>query len=357
MSYRLTRGVSRATLSKDGIEWLAASTATTAIPVTWSNPSEISIGGELLSNPNFSNVSESVEQLTNSGFTLHSSIPSPWTNQDIGSPGSTGSSDYGFGEFNVAGSGDIWDNADSLQYVSTSTTGDVDIIALISSESNGDTWAKTGVMIRETLGEGSKNAFMAITPDNGTSFQYRENTDGSTSHSGWNSGPVVPYWVRLIRSGNTFSGHISSDGISWSLVQSKSIPMSASIYVGLAVSSGDSNLSSVVFKNVTVGGEVLQRGWSVSTGGLLQTELESGIIQGDGAAVSIEQSIDLPEGEYIVTPTRTDNSGGIKIKFDEPVTWDDGSSDEKWINPGESEGFVIESTALPTKITLDTGHQ
>ena len=211
-------------------------------------------------------------------------------------------------------------------------------------------------MIRETLGEGSKNAFMAITPDNGTSFQYRENTDGSTSHSGWNSGPVVPYWVRLIRSGNTFSGHISSDGISWSLVQSKSIPMSASIYVGLAVSSGDSNLSSVVFKNVTVGGEVLQRGWSVSTGGLLQTELESGIIQGDGAAVSIEQSIDLPEGEYIVTPTRTDNSGGIKIKFDEPVTWDDGSSDEKWINPGESEGFVIESTALPTKITLDTGH-
>ena len=41
--------------------------------------------------------------------------------------------------------------------------------------------------------------------------------------------------TELVRSGSTFTGSVSPDGINWTVVGTDSIPMAASVYIGLAV--------------------------------------------------------------------------------------------------------------------------
>ncbi len=53
---------------------------------------------------------------------------------------------------------------------------------------------------------------------------------------------VAPYWVKLTRSGNTFTGYSSPDGVAWTLVQIDTITMSASVYVGLPLTSHNNTL-------------------------------------------------------------------------------------------------------------------
>ena len=120
------------------------------------------------------------------------------------------------------------------------------------SQTNTDAWAKAGVMFRETLGAGSTNAFVPLTPANGVVFQGRPTTGGSTTT--FNHGPIVaaPYWVRLVRSGNTFSSFISPDGTTWTALGQATLSMASQIFVGLAVSSHhNGTLSTALFDNVT----------------------------------------------------------------------------------------------------------
>jgi hypothetical protein len=180
-------------------------------------------------------------------------LPSPWVDADIGAPGVAGSATYSAGAFTVkGGGGDIWNTADQFNYVSQPWSGDSRIVARVASQSNSNAWAKAGAMFRETLGAGSTFVDMVITPGNGAAFQYRPTTSASAVHV---AGPVVtaPYWVRLVRQGNIFTGSISMDGITWTSVGSATVPMAANIYVGLPVTAHDNGLlSTAVFDNVSV---------------------------------------------------------------------------------------------------------
>jgi hypothetical protein len=65
---------------------------------------------------------------------------------------------------------------------------------------------------------------------------------------------TLPYWVKLVRSGSTFTGFASPDGVNWAQVgASQSINMAPNVYVGLAVSSNDtSRLTTATFDNVSI---------------------------------------------------------------------------------------------------------
>ena len=45
----------------------------------------------------------------------------------------------------------------------------------------------------------------------------------------------APYWVRLTRVGNTFTGFRSSDGVNWTQVGSVTVNMPATVFEGLMV--------------------------------------------------------------------------------------------------------------------------
>jgi hypothetical protein len=52
----------------------------------------------------------------------------------------------------------------------------------------------------------------------------------------------LPYWVKLVRSGSTFSGYASSDGVNWVQVgSSQTISMAQNVYMGLAVSANNNS--------------------------------------------------------------------------------------------------------------------
>lgn len=201
------------------------------------------------------------------------SLPSPWRNGDIGSVGLPGSTGVSGGTFTVRGSGaDIWNNADGFQFVYRPLAGDGTIVARVTAVQNTDVWAKAGVMMRETLAADSRHALMAVTPGNGAAFQRRVSPGGASAHS---SGPAVvaPYWVRLVRSGGTVTGSVSSDGATWTTVGSDTVSMGALINVGLAVTSHNNSVScTATFTNVAVSGGAFQQ--DPGADGLLVMEAE-----------------------------------------------------------------------------------
>ena len=141
--------------------------------------------------------------------------------------------------FTITGGGnDIWNSSDQFQFAYRSLSGDGTITARVTGVQNTNSWAKAGVMFRNTLDAGSINAFMAMTPGNGATFQYRSSTDGSSSF-GNATGYAAPYWVRLTRAGNSFTGYRSSDGVTWYQVgNTTTLAMNSAVYVGLAVTAG-----------------------------------------------------------------------------------------------------------------------
>ncbi|MBC8096123.1 MAG: HYR domain-containing protein [Akkermansiaceae bacterium] len=183
-------------------------------------------------------------------------LPSPWQTRDIGSVSMTGGASYDSGtrKLSVIGSGDdIWNGADEFRFAYIQASGNCTVVARVAGMSNTDSWAKAGVMIRETLTAGSEHASVFVTPGNGVAFQYRETTGGASVNNN-TTGLTAPYWVKIVRDGNTFIAYRSATGTgsSWTLIGSKSIPMSSTVYIGLAVSShSDGEPCIATFDNVT----------------------------------------------------------------------------------------------------------
>jgi len=179
-----------------------------------------------------------------------------WHDQDIGSVGQAGSASWTNSPFAVAGSGpDIWGNADAFNYTYLTATGNCTVIARVTSVPATDPWAKAGVMLRQSLTADSIHGMMVITPGNGASFQWRSTSGGSMSSSQV-TGVSAPYWVKLVRSGNGFSGYISADSNTWRQVgATQTITMTDPVYAGLAVSAhNNSSLCTATFDNVTAPG-------------------------------------------------------------------------------------------------------
>src|SRR5262249_18582707 len=151
-----------------------------------------------------------------------------WSSGSIGAVSSAGSFSLNNGSFTVSGAGaDIYGNADAFRLVSEGLSGDGSITARVASQTNTSVWAKAGVMLRETLAPGSTNTLVAVSPSSGTVFQSRVTTGGATTVVNYGPKVAAPYWVRLVRSGNTFTGYVSPDGTTWTSLGQTTISMAS----------------------------------------------------------------------------------------------------------------------------------
>ena len=145
------------------------------------------------------------------------------------------------GKISVTGAGaDIWNNSDEFTYVYKPLNGDGVMTARVVSTGTGtNTWAKGGVMIRDSLNGGSTHAFMPITGGggNGASFQYRATANGASANTDSTAVLAPPYWVKIERAGDNLTGYVSPDGKSWNMLGTTTITMNAPVYIGLAVTS------------------------------------------------------------------------------------------------------------------------
>jgi autotransporter-associated beta strand protein len=182
-----------------------------------------------------------------------SGLPSPRVTADIGSVGIAGSANYDAGAYTIQGAGSgVYASSDAFRYVYQPSSGDCDIRIRVQSLTNPSVSAKAGVMIRETLAANSRCAGVYVTPTSGIQFIYRTTTGSMVSIS-TKTKLIAPYWVRINRTGSTFSAFYSSNGSTWTqLGTNKTISMAANAYIGIPVTSGTTSaLCTAVFTNET----------------------------------------------------------------------------------------------------------
>src|SRR5205823_1686575 len=174
-------------------------------------------------------------------FRVTSPLPNGWLDQDVGQVNTAGTASYTNGTFTLTASGQwIWSTADGMHFAYQPLTGDGTIVARVVS-AQGSQSPEAGVMIRETLDANSTHAFVAYQPNPGPlMYLYDRPTTGGTTNLANTGIGALPYWVKLVRSGSSFSGYISSDGVNWlQLGATQNITMAQNVYAGLAVSAND----------------------------------------------------------------------------------------------------------------------
>jgi hypothetical protein len=181
-------------------------------------------------------------------------LPPGWMHQDVGVAEVAGSASHANGVYSLKGTQDIWGTNDGFHFVYQAFTGDGEMVARVKSVQNTLNHAKGGVMIREALAPGAKEVCMAVTPVDGAQFLFRPEANGPTKVAklGGNKG-TFPYWVKLTRKGNTFTGYESLDGKDWKQTGSTNVVMGAGTLIGLTSCSHVKNvLCESVFDEVCV---------------------------------------------------------------------------------------------------------
>jgi hypothetical protein len=265
-------------------------------------------------------------------------LPSPWSTQDIGTVGLTGGATHLSGVFNVTGAGsDIGGTADSFRYAYQTLSGDGMIVARVVNVQNTNSAAKAGVMIRQSLTNNAIEASVFFSPAGGISFLRRNAAAGTTSSTTFGT-ESFPYWLKLMRKGNEISGYKSEDGTNWTFLSSYTITTTNPVYIGLAVTSKTTSaLNNSVFDSVAITIQTPNHtpqvsvsspasGTSVSPGSTVTfnataTDLDGTITQveyfngstliGTNTTTPYAVSwIPATPGTYTITARATDNSGG-----------------------------------------------
>jgi regulation of enolase protein 1 (concanavalin A-like superfamily) len=173
---------------------------------------------------------------------------------------------------------DIWGTADEFRYVYKQLTGDGSITARVDFlDGSSNTWAKGGVMIRQSDAVGAKHAFSCLTGGDGggAAFQRRIEANGdSTSDHNLAEGPFAPpSWVRIERAGNAFSSFVSADGQTWVQAgDALTIAMDDPVLIGLALCSHNAaQVTSAELSNLSTTGSVTGD-WRIAEIGVAQPE-------------------------------------------------------------------------------------
>ena len=107
-------------------------------------------------------------------------------------------------------------------------------------------WAKTGIIVKSSLNQGSAYAAMTAAAGHGVRMQWNYTAD-IPGLSGA-VGPANPRWLRLTRVGDVITGYDSADGAHWTRVGAVTLPgLPATVQAGLFATSPDYSVISQSF--------------------------------------------------------------------------------------------------------------
>ncbi len=189
-------------------------------------------------------------------LTIHSQLQAPYSSYSS----TTGLFAQSGSELGIAGQGaDIWGsiNEYSTIYLPKAASDGTVATVEVSSQQNTAPWAKAGIIIRnDVTGANTSPGYvlLAETPGNGYILDWDANGDGQLdSQDGGNQTSVWPSWLKLVRSGTTYTGYYSTDNVHWNLVGTASVPSAAATQdVGVAMTSHSADVTGEVdFNNFT----------------------------------------------------------------------------------------------------------
>jgi hypothetical protein len=97
----------------------------------------------------------------------------------------------------------------------------------IDSQSNTDQWAKAGIMVRNDItASDTSPGYLALveTPGNGYLLDWDSDGDGRLDSQDSTGTATYPSWLKLVRTGDSYSGYYSTDGSTWNLVGTTTVP-------------------------------------------------------------------------------------------------------------------------------------
>jgi hypothetical protein len=110
-------------------------------------------------------------------------------------------------------------------------------------------------MLRATTDPGAPNYAVLVSPGVGIKVQVRSAQGGTTTKIA-NPAGTVPVYLKITRSGSTFTAYTSPDGVNWTLIpgSSATVNLGTGLLAGLAVTShNNGTLGTVTMDGVTVG--------------------------------------------------------------------------------------------------------
>jgi outer membrane protein assembly factor BamB len=154
--------------------------------------------------------------------------PAIYSCYDVGAATPSGTEALLNGTWSVSGGGgDTWGTADQFRFVSQALAGDGVATAHLVSLGNTDPWSKAGLMIRTTIDPGAAYYAILQTPAHGLVIQYRTTQGAATNQIAVNAAGTAPIYIRITRTGTTFSASTSTDGATWTPVAGSSVDIAA----------------------------------------------------------------------------------------------------------------------------------
>jgi len=144
--------------------------------------------------------------------------------------------------FNVR-SGDIWGTSDNFVFVAKPLTNNSRLTVKLHGYTNGSSWSKAGVMVRDSYEADSRYGFTLFSGGSGSGIQSREETAGScVKEMGYGNKPM---WLTIVCHNGRVTSYVSDDfsngTFHWIKVGSQDVTFNANTKVGLAVCSNNHN--------------------------------------------------------------------------------------------------------------------
>src|SRR5258708_23497331 len=121
----------------------------------------------------------------------------------------------------------VYGMSDQFHFVSQALAADGSVSAHVVSQQNTSSWAKAGVMLRQSSDPASMYYAVFVTPGNGIVVQYRNAQAGTTAQPVKITG-TVPAYLMVARTGSTYTTYTSSDGTTWTPVAVSSVTLNMS---------------------------------------------------------------------------------------------------------------------------------
>ncbi len=222
-----TGGIVAGYYSTDGLSW-------TQIGSTQS----IALGASALAG--LAITSHDAAQTARAIFNGVSLLPAGWSDSNIGSPSLKGAAAYNpaTNKWIVSGGGnDISGTSDQFNLASKNFTGDGSIIVRVDDYQHVYEWTKVGIMFRNDTSAGSAFAAIVATPQHGIYYLSRASAGGADSGESINA-IDAPVWMKLTRSGNSFSAYYGTDGANWTKIgNTRTLSIGSTAMAGFAVNS------------------------------------------------------------------------------------------------------------------------
>ena len=145
---------------------------------------------------------------------------------------------------------DIWGSINEYSAIYLAGAGHDGTVATVelTAQQNTGPWAKAGILIRNNVTQANTSGgyvLLAATPGNAYILDSDVDGDGQLdTQSSAGTATTYPSWLKVVRSGTTFTGYYSTDNVHWTLVGATTVSSAAANQdVGIAMTSHSAHVS------------------------------------------------------------------------------------------------------------------